>query len=224
MSGACYAGDLTGKPLGAPGLAEYYSDVDGVCTKQARCVSSSAAPHRSRRAVAARAVAFASRARFPPRRQNRGIARPTRRHSAIPLHPLRLTDSPLPPPSASSVASRSSPRRLVTVSSSASASSSPCSPPPWCVHRRAPRPPRARRRRAPRSFGFFPVFFAITFGTRLRNTSSAPRRHGVRLKLFPLVSTVGFRPPIIFFSPSPSRARPSLRSLRTIPSSSPPPS
>lgn len=41
MSGACYAGDLLGKPLGAPGLAEYfYENEDGVCVKQASYVPS----------------------------------------------------------------------------------------------------------------------------------------------------------------------------------------
>jgi hypothetical protein len=43
MSGACYATQADGTswlglPAGQPGLAEYYSDVDGVCTKAARCV------------------------------------------------------------------------------------------------------------------------------------------------------------------------------------------
>jgi len=36
MSGACYQGSWAGLPAGQPGLAEYYSDVGGVCTKAAR--------------------------------------------------------------------------------------------------------------------------------------------------------------------------------------------
>ena len=41
MSGACYAGDLLGKPAGAPGLAEYfYENEEGVCVKQASYVPS----------------------------------------------------------------------------------------------------------------------------------------------------------------------------------------
>jgi SSS family transporter len=35
MSGACYVPGWAGLPPGQPGLAEYYSDVDGVCTKAA---------------------------------------------------------------------------------------------------------------------------------------------------------------------------------------------
>ena len=38
MSGACYAGDLMGKPAGAPGLAEYFSEVDGECVKDSSYV------------------------------------------------------------------------------------------------------------------------------------------------------------------------------------------
>lgn len=38
MSGACYEGGLLGKPAGAPGLAEYFSDVDGVCVKDSSYV------------------------------------------------------------------------------------------------------------------------------------------------------------------------------------------
>ena len=38
MSGACYADGLLGKPAGAPGLAEYFSDVDGQCVKDSSYV------------------------------------------------------------------------------------------------------------------------------------------------------------------------------------------
>ena len=39
MSGACYADGLLGKPAGEPGLAEYFSDVDGVCVKDSSYVT-----------------------------------------------------------------------------------------------------------------------------------------------------------------------------------------
>ena len=49
MSGACYAGDLLGKPAGAPGLAEYFYENDaGVCVKQASYVPS---PYPARRDI-----------------------------------------------------------------------------------------------------------------------------------------------------------------------------
>ena len=38
MSGACYADGLLGKPAGEPGLAEYFSDVDGACVKDSSYV------------------------------------------------------------------------------------------------------------------------------------------------------------------------------------------
>ena len=38
MSGACYENGLLGKPAGEPGLAEYFSDVDGACVKDSSYV------------------------------------------------------------------------------------------------------------------------------------------------------------------------------------------
>jgi hypothetical protein len=140
MSGACYAGDLLGKPLGAPGLAEYfYENEAGVCVKQASYVPSpypacrdiDALARFSRRATRERPLPAAVEA-VVDAIVCKSNPRPTPRKP--PGFPRRAADRPSPHRAASSAASPSSPSPPVTVSCSASASSSPSSPPPWYVH------------------------------------------------------------------------------------------
>ena len=139
MSGACYAGDLLGKPAGAPGLAEYfYENEDGVCVKQASYVPSpypacrdiDALARFSRRATRERPLPAAVEA-VVDAIVCKSNPRPTPRKP--PGFPRRAADRPSPHRAASSAASPSSPSPPVTVSCSASASSSPSSPPPWYV-------------------------------------------------------------------------------------------
>lgn len=135
MSGACYENGLLGKPAGEPGLAEYFSDVDGACVKDSSyvpcpdftCCDIDALACFSSRATRERPLPAATEARDS--RQPPPILR-----DLLPVFPRPAADRPSPPRAASSAVCRSSPSPPATVSCSASASSSPSSPPPWYVH------------------------------------------------------------------------------------------
>lgn len=138
MSGACYENGLLGKPAGEPGLAEYFSDVDGVCVKDSSyvpcpdltCCDIDALACFSSRATRERPLPAAAEAsNFRDSRQP-----PPTLRDLLPVFPRPAADRPSPPRAASSAVCRSSPSPPATVSCSASASSSPSSPPPWYVH------------------------------------------------------------------------------------------
>ena len=137
MSGACYENGLLGKPAGEPGLAEYFSDVDGVCVKDSSyvtcpdltCCDIDALARFSYRATRERPLPAA-----PRRSRARFSESPPTLRDLLPVFPRPAADRPSPPCAASSAVCRSSPSPPATVSCSASASSSPSSPPPWYVH------------------------------------------------------------------------------------------
>ena len=137
MSGACYADGLLGKPAGEPGLAEYFSDVDGVCVKDSSyvtcpdltCCDIDALARFSYRATRERPLPAA-----PRRSRARFSESPPTLRDLLPVFPRPAADRPSPPCAASSAVCRSFPSPPATVSCSASASSSPSSPPPWYVH------------------------------------------------------------------------------------------